>query len=641
MFYRREIDGLRALAVLPVILYHAGFSTFSGGYVGVDIFFVISGYLITGILLKELAEGRFSILKFYERRARRILPALFAMILVSIPLAALLMTPLPFQNFAQSIVAVALFASNLFFYIEQADYFRQEAELLPLLHTWSLAVEEQFYIVFPVLLAVLWRFGQSLILWVLIACALASFALAEWASHNWVIANFYLSPSRAWELLAGSFCAFALQSRRPAGNEVFSMAGLLLVTIPVFAYDASTPFPGVYAIAPVLGTSLIILFASQDTITGWLLSFRSVVLIGLISYSAYLWHQPVFVFARLYVGDDLHGFEMVPLIIVSLVIAYGSWRYIEQPFRQSRDKPSPVLPTQKGVFAVSITGLAALCGFGLYGHVRDGLPNRFDPPEFVAAGQFALPQVSNGYCFYSIFTDDNLEVGEDGLECRLGETEAYERQILLFGDSYAGHWEPFWDKVGVEQGINIHSVTSNWCGPSLNDDAFPRAGIGNEYHAQCLINRAFLAENIQNYDLIVYGGEWDQIENYGYMNDVFELLEYTLASSDAEVILMTTPIKFTPQSVERAIYFSDGSRLAERAEHEAQLARLHEAFHTFATKHDRLHFWDREVIFGDDPTMSSDGLPYSLDGGHVSIYGSLQAAETFMSREKSIPVLTN
>lgn len=641
MFYRREIDGLRAVAVLPVIFYHAGFTSFSGGYVGVDIFFVISGYLITGILLKELAEGRFSILTFYERRARRILPALFAMILVSIPLAALLMTPAPFQNFAQSVLAVSLFISNIFFYTEQADYFRQEAELLPLLHTWSLAVEEQFYIVFPVLLAALWRFGQKLILWVLIIGAVASFALAEWASHNWVIANFYLSPSRAWELLAGSFCAFALRDRTLKGNEVLSMAGLFLVVVPIFAYDASTPFPGVYAIAPVLGTSLIILFASQSTITGWLLSFRGVVLIGLISYSAYLWHQPVFVFTRLYTGENLHGFEMAPLILLSLVIAYGSWRFIEQPFRQSKTQPSPVLPTQKGVFAVSIAGLAALFSFGLYGHVRDGLPNRFNPPEFVSAGQFALPQVSNGYCFYSIFTDDSLEVGEGGLTCRLGETKSDERQMLLFGDSYAGHWEPFWDKIGTEQGINIHSVTSNWCGPSLNDNAFPRAGIGNQYHAQCLINRAFLAENLKSYDLVVYGGEWDQIENYGYLDDVISLLEYTLASSDAEVILMTTPIKFTPQSVERAIYFSDGARLTERAEHEAQLERIHDAFNAFAARHARVHFWDREMIFGDNPTVSPEGLPYSLDGGHVSIYGSLQAAETFIAREKSIPVLTN
>ncbi len=642
MIYRREIDGLRAVAVLPVIFYHAGFSTFSGGYVGVDVFFVISGYLITGILIKDLMDGQFSILKFYERRARRILPALMVVTAVSVPLAAVLMTPAPFQNFAQSVLSISLFLSNVFFYSEQADYFRQESELLPLLHTWSLAVEEQFYIVFPVLLAILWRFGRRPVLLVMGITAIASFMLAEWGSHRWVIANFYLSPSRAWELLVGSFCAFALSGKRPRSNNLLSVAGLAMVLVPIFAYDASVPFPGVYAIVPVLGTALIILFADESTFIAKGLSLRAVVLVGLVSYSAYLWHQPIFVFARLYGGIDLHGPRVILLIGLSLVVAYLSWRYIEQPFRhQAGGLPPRLLSTQKSVFAASIASLTACFVFGAYGHLRDGLPNRFDPPKFVTAGQFELPQIKNGYCFYSIFTDDSLKVGEQGLKCRLGHIEMPNTRMLLFGDSYAGQWEPFWNLVGAAKKIDVHAVTSNWCGPSLNDNAFPRAGLGNQYHSQCLINRAFLADNMAEYDLIVYAGEWDQIENYGYLGDVISLLENTLTQTDAQIILMATPIKFTPQSVERAVYFSDGSRLVRRAKHEAQLAKIHSGLADFAASQDRVHFWNRETIFGEDAVLSIDDLPYSLDGGHVSIYGSLQAAKSFLDRQQPIPAVGN
>lgn len=205
--YRPEIDGLRAVAVLPVILFHAGFDLFSGGYVGVDVFFVISGYLITSIILREMEQGKFSIARFYERRARRILPALFFVIVCCLPFAVIWMASGEIKRFGQAMIAVSLFASNVFFW-KTTNYFAPAAEEEPLLHTWSLAVEEQYYVLFPLFLMLCWRFGRSRLFWLTALAALLSLGLAEWGWRNQPVANFYLLPTRAWELLAGSLLAF-------------------------------------------------------------------------------------------------------------------------------------------------------------------------------------------------------------------------------------------------------------------------------------------------------------------------------------------------------------------------------------------------------------------------------------------------
>ena len=208
--YRAEIDGLRALAVIPVIFFHAGFELFRGGFVGVDVFFVISGYLITSILIEDINNKRFSIVNFYERRARRIFPALFFIMFMCIPFAWIWMLPSQMKDFSQSLVAVSLFASNILFWRE-SDYFAAAAEEKPLLHTWSLAVEEQYYLLFPVFLILAWRFGKNRVFWMMVVMAAISLLLSEWGWRNRSQANFYLAPTRAWELFAGSIAAFIVQ----------------------------------------------------------------------------------------------------------------------------------------------------------------------------------------------------------------------------------------------------------------------------------------------------------------------------------------------------------------------------------------------------------------------------------------------
>jgi peptidoglycan/LPS O-acetylase OafA/YrhL len=384
--YRSEIDGLRALAVLPVILFHAGFKFFAGGFVGVDVFFVISGYLITSILIVEIEREKFSLVNFYERRARRILPALVFVIVLCMPVAWLTMTVDSFKEFSHSIIAVSLFASNILFWRE-SGYFEAAAEEKPLLHTWSLAVEEQYYLIFPLLLMFAWRQGfKRERLFLLIAFIAAMSLLAcEWGYRNSPSANFYLAPFRGWELLAGSLAAFIVQKHGVRSNNVAASIGLIMVLYATFFFDSFVPFPSFYTLVPVLGVVLIVLFADTKTLVGRLLGLRLFVGIGLISYSAYLWHQPIFAFTRiLSVEEPSHGL-MLSLSLLTMLLAYGSWKYVETPFR-FKDKIS-----RKSIFTYSCL---SLIGFIVIGASSATFSTKLNPGRFNTLNSFQISEAS-------------------------------------------------------------------------------------------------------------------------------------------------------------------------------------------------------------------------------------------------------
>jgi len=375
MKYRPEIDGLRALAVLPVLFFHAGFESFAGGFVGVDIFFVISGYLITSIILKEKIANSFTLTSFYERRARRILPALFLVMICSMPAAFFMMTPGELKDFGLSLSATSLFSSNILFW-QDSGYFAGPNELKPLLHTWSLALEEQYYLLFPIFLMIAWRLGIQLILFILIIVAITSLFLSHWAAFNAPVANFYLLPTRGWELLLGVFAAFYILRHNHSFNffspflrEIAGLIGIFCIAFSVFSFDALTPFPSFWALIPTLGTVLIILFVTPETLVGKFLSNKLIVGMGLISYSLYLWHQPIFAFARMQNSEDLSSSSFLLLILLSFILAYLSWRYVERFFRD-RNKIS-----KTSIFFYSISGsmLLILVGTLIY----------FQTPSFV------------------------------------------------------------------------------------------------------------------------------------------------------------------------------------------------------------------------------------------------------------------
>lgn len=434
MDYRREIDGLRAIAVLPVILFHSGLSLFAGGFIGVDVFFVVSGYLITSIILQE--KNNFSLLKFYERRARRILPALFVVLLMTSIAAWFFLLPIDMRDFSQSLSSVSLFSSNILFW-KKSGYFDLASELKPLLHTWSLAIEEQFYLFFPLLLVFFTKKNRSGLFLSLCLISVVSFLAAQWLSTKMPSEAFYLLPTRAWELLLGAIAANILAYKKSYIEnlphwlkDLGGSFGVLLLFGSIFIYDKSTPFPSFYALAPTLGTFLIILLAQEQTRTAKFLGNRFLVGIGLVSYSAYLWHQPILAFVKYRYASPLRIEIALIAFFFTFLFAYFSWRFVEKPFR---DK---AFISRRGIFAFATLGSIVFLIVGLAGHITDGFPLRRAPNY--------LPEK---YFYYSLMKkkelygiDGNLCVSENASICELNRNRESRENILLVGDSHSADY---------------------------------------------------------------------------------------------------------------------------------------------------------------------------------------------------------
>lgn len=437
MQYRREVDGLRAVAVLPVILFHAGMPFVNGGFVGVDVFFVISGYLITTILAQENAAGRFSLRNFYERRARRILPALFAVMLACLPFAWMWLLPADMQSFAQSLIGVSLFASNIVFW-RTSGYFDTDSELTPLLHTWSLAVEEQYYVFFPLFLMLAWKLGRRWLVGLLGVGALLSLLAAQWGATHMPAATFYLLPTRGWELLIGAMVALYLSrpsGKGPHASEAGALTGLLLVTASIFAFDKHLPFPSFYALVPTVGAALIILCATPQTLVGRLLGSKPFVGIGLVSYSAYLWHQPLFAFARYKSTQEAPSSAlMLGLAVLAMALAWLSWRFIETP---TRDKQRF---SRNQVWALSLVGTVGFLSLGAVALALNGFDSRLSPMQqrVAAYSHYDL----SGYTRVGCFLEPEFLPKDFNADCagKAGEGPASQAKgrRMIWGDSYAG-----------------------------------------------------------------------------------------------------------------------------------------------------------------------------------------------------------
>lgn len=432
MQYRPEIDGLRSFAILPVLLFHAGFSWMPGGFLGVDIFFVISGYLITSIILNEHRQQRFSLLFFYERRARRILPALFFVLSLSLIAGWLLLSPQGLIDLAQSIIATNLFAANIYFW-QHIDYFTGNTNLIPLLHLWSLGIEEQFYVFLPLLFMALWHRSTRTLVCLLVVLGLLSLLSTQILPTDYSSAAFYLLPTRAWELLAGSLCAFALAQRRTSPQALlantFSALGVILVLISVLGLSPQIQHPGLWTLLPVLGTVFIILYAQPATYAARILSYKPFVVVGLLSYSAYLWHQPLFAYTRIYKGQEHLGIKTtLALIVLTFALAAFSWRFVEQPFRNRQ------FLKQRTVL------LGSACGMGLFIAVsalivqQQGFPSRFNAVQQVLY-QYQSRALEQHSTPDPCFLNETTAADQLGPECRLQPDSKW----VLIGDSHAQH----------------------------------------------------------------------------------------------------------------------------------------------------------------------------------------------------------
>lgn len=508
--YRADVDGLRAVAVVPVLFYHAGFAWCAGGFVGVDVFFVISGYLITSILLADLGQDRYSLLSFYERRARRILPALIAILVFCLVAGYAVLPPYLYAETARSVVSVLFFASNLWFWHE-SGYFEEPTELNPLIHTWSLGVEEQFYLCFPLLLAFLFRRGPRFSGLVIAAIAAVSLIAAEVASYRWPSANFYLLPFRAWELALGCLLALYANSRayRPPGRVAAEAAGLLglaAIVVAVLTFDAETRFPGLSALLPAGGTAALIWSGMRSTWISRCLSLRPLVATGLISYSLYLWHQPLMAFARLISIEPPGAGVMLALIAVSFLLAYLSWRYVEQPFRNR----AAMSRTRVFRWSAAASVAVLVCTLGVL--LTDGMRARI-----------------SGHAYAELMAFDRDQVREETWEpVQASPSDPDASSLAVVGDSHAKDVFNALAAAGCAPRDSIPLITLEQC-----EDLAPQS----ERYGRCANAFEFPLAPVEEAEHVILAPSWSRRQLYALP----EVLERLKAKGVDVLVMNRTP----------------------------------------------------------------------------------------------------
>ena len=460
--YRPEIDGLRAIAVLSVVFYHADFifnghNPIPGGFLGVDVFFVISGYLITSIILREVEQGSFSYLSFYERRARRILPALFLVMLATIPFAWNTLLPDAMLDYSSSALSSLFMVSNYTFAYADS-YWGEPSALKPLLHTWSLSVEEQFYVFFPIFILILWRTAKKSIFKVMALLFFVSLIYAEYMRRTNPEFAFFLLPSRGWELMAGALLAkgkgFSFLKNIPL-KKLMPCIGMAMVIIPIFMFSKNTPHPSLLTLIPVLGTVILIQFANQEELIGRALSAKPVVAIGLISYSLYLWHFPVFAFDRI-INGELTLQDKLINILASLILATLSYFLIEKTTRNKNI-------TSKTVFfsLVSIS-FVVLLTFNIQVIRTDGYESRF--VDFSKLVKYLNYDFKEDFLSHKCFLHkEDMLLDEPFSKCEYNAESGNKPTLMLWGDSNAAHLVPGIRKV-YQNEYDLLIRTSTGCG---------------------------------------------------------------------------------------------------------------------------------------------------------------------------------
>lgn len=626
--YRPDIDGLRAIAVMAVVIHHLSAPLLPGGYVGVDVFFVISGYLITRIISREIEDGSFTFAQFYERRARRIFPALFAVLAVTLVAGYFLLLPSDYAGTLRGTLGTLFFASNVVFWRDMAaGYFAAtDAGLNPLLHTWSLAVEEQFYVFFPVLLLLCYRYFRRHIILVLVACALVSLAGAALLVQSKSVAVFFLSPFRAWELLVGSLLAVnaipAVRSRLV--RELIAGTGLLAILVPCILYDGKTAFPGLTALAPVLGaTAIMHVGSSGPSWTGRLLQWRPLLYIGLISYSLYLWHWPLIVIVRYAMGMAPITPYIALLLLASLALASLSYHFIEQPVRRR-----PVLTRRFIVTssAVCASVLALISGIGL---MHGGYAARF-APEVVQLDLARSPQIPFVEC-------DGKPIAD---ACQLGRTDRT-ATMLLWGDSHMLAWAPALQSSLARLDTRAVFVPTSSCPPMLDVENTDKGVC----QVQNLTIKAYLLTN-PNIKTVLMSAYWS---TYFKSNGTLttnagnptatrtSAAQNALASTirwlrdNGRHVVLIGPVPVSDQSVPLALALEAAKnwtfpRTSMDEQHKKNISFFKVVESTSSSKDARgdFRFLDPiQWLCSDECMIMKHGVPLYRDSNHLSVAGAM------------------
>lgn len=499
MDYRRDIDGLRSVAVLLVILNHIGFTIVPGGFVGVDVFFVLSGFLITSIIAEKLDKGAFSFSWFFVRRIKRLMPVLFFIVSITALFFTFIMLPEDLSRFYKSIIWVTFYLGNFYFWREHGGYFGGDAEEAPLLHTWSLAVEEQYYFIWPVILLVTIRlFGLKKSIYIFIVLFLGLTYLSQLGTQITIGASYYLLPTRFFELMAGSILALTsikTLSLNRAFKDILSVFGLGMILGSAVLLSESSVFPGYNALLPVIGTLLLIV--SQSGVINRLLEFRFFVFTGKISYSMYLWHWPIFTYLR-YSAVELTFLVQVISIFLVFLLSFLTWRYVEQPFRLSNQQNFK--PVFLKYFLLPALILSAISMIFI---TNKGFPNRFDPDILKMEKAFNSHVNEARHICHAPFRD-NERMPSLGCIERFSENQNVD--IFIFGDSHANHFVPFVHYLAKNANLNVQDYTLDQCMPVVD-----LLWGSNPYKANKCLQRNDLAMNYirQNkFKYVVFSASW-------------------------------------------------------------------------------------------------------------------------------------
>ena len=624
MQFRYDINAIRAVAVLLVVLFHFGISFFSAGFIGVDVFFVISGYLMTSIIVNKLNDNNFSILNFYLARAKRIIPALAVLCLVLLILGYFFLIPKDYEQLGKHVAASIGFISNNT-YLNESGYFNAESHEKLLLHTWSLSVEWQFYLLFPLIVAALYRFMGNKVSYGIVALFFASLGLSIVITAQSPEQAYFSFYTRTWEMLAGGLVAiFPHWFTSERSKNIAFYSGLVLLCTSLFLIDEKTLWPGYMAVLPILATVLILFGNNQ---TNKILNSSIVQWIGSRSYSIYLWHWPIAALMVL-LGLIYDPVFIVLGILASFVLGHFSYQWVELKVNK---QAWLTWKSYKGAGVYfGIVSLVWILGRGVF--VLDGVPERAESYVLPHAEQLVMPTRKNGWCFNDYDKKNKNVPSIDLAICRLGEEKA-EVKGLLFGDSFAAHYEPFWGQLALDRKFALDVMTTNWCFPSFSDEF-----TGKKQHKsyqQCLINRKLLREAVSNYDFIVFAGHWHQIEQRGLIDEIYPFVD-EVAKSGKRIILMPSPTIFDVNVLKRyklAEFNNIEFNINTVSKRKDVLAnKLNQKLEEYIQQYDNISMLDRASLFSSD--VSKENIPLSLDGRHLTIYGALQSYQEFKNSDQ-------
>jgi hypothetical protein len=451
-------------------------------------------------------------------------------------------------------------------------------------------------------------------------------------------------PTRGWELLIGVFIAFYyndlnirtrnnINIRSPNNfiRQLMSLVGLGLIFYSIFKYNNQIRFPSLYTLIPTIGAGLIIIYATQKTIVGKLLRSKLFVATGLISYSAYLWHQPIFAFSRLIIAEP-NNLTMIILIIFLIFISFLSWNFVEQPFR----KKSVPLYSQKILFLIAAIIIIIFLFLGWFIKVKEGFPMRL-PSQLRSEKLFEFPSLKNGYCFYNISEANlKLKVGSDGTKCKIGNLKS-NRRALLIGDSFAGQYEPFWDRLGLDLNLVIDSITTNSCFPSLNLNYHINEHVDllTEALKQCKFNRSYFSKNFKNYNLIIIAAAWGDYLNSDFEDEVNQIIKKA-EENNSILIIMAAPkyhdADLTLEYKKSIMSNIKISHFSKKSKSDINMTLANNKLKSLAESSKNVFFIDREFLFKLNNEISDwtlDGRPYAYDRRHISIHGALEAFKNF------------